>query len=160
AVRYGTGDWPGVTTELLMKVDAVPVCAPSLLSGGPPLNVPQDVANHTRLHVTARPDDWRMWFLAAGVRDVDPTVGPAFEDLPTALAAVIGGFGIIIADRQIIAQDLESGRLVIPFDIDMPSQGAFYFVHPPSHADDPRVVAFHDWLFDELGAADGAATLT
>lgn len=159
AVRYGTGDWPDVVTELLMKVDAVPVCAPQLLEDGPPLVVPQDVARHMRVHVTPRPDDWRMWFLVAGVTDVDPTVGPAFEDLPTALEAVAGGFGLVIADRQIIAQDLASGRVVVPFDIDMPSQGAFYFVYPPAHAHDPRVVAFRDWLVEEIGETEGAATL-
>ena len=62
AVRYGSGEWPGVVAELLMKVDAIPVCAPSLLKDGPPLQKPQDVGAHTRLHVTTRPDDWRMWF--------------------------------------------------------------------------------------------------
>jgi LysR family glycine cleavage system transcriptional activator len=158
AVRYGTGDWPDLVTELLMNVDALPVCAPQLLTDGPSLVVPQDVAHHIRVHVTARPDDWRMWFVAAGVRDVDPTVGPAFEDLPTALEAVAGGFGLVIADRQIIAQDLTSGRLVAPFDIDMPSQGAFYFVCPPANAEDARVVAFRDWLVGEIGDARGAAT--
>ena len=92
--------------------------------------------------------------------DVDPTVGPAFEDLPTALEAVAGGFGMVIADRQIIAGDLAQGRLVAPFDIDMPSVGAFYFVRPASDAPDARINAFRDWLVDEIGALGTAATLT
>lgn len=160
AVRYGSGTWPGTVSELLMKVDALPVCSPRLLEAGPPLVRPQDVAAQTRIHVTTRPDDWRMWFVAAGVNGVDPTVGPAFEDLPTALEAVAGGFGMVIADRQIIAGDLAQGRLVAPFDIDMPSVGAFYFVRPAAAAPDPRIAAFRDWLVDEIGALGGTATLS
>ena len=47
AIRYGAGDWPGVSVERLMTEEVFPVCAPSLLQSGPPLCCPADLKNHT-----------------------------------------------------------------------------------------------------------------
>ena len=115
AVRYGRGDWPGLEAERLMALDATAVCSPEVAATGPPLDAPADVAHRVRIHVENRPDDWRMWLLAAGVEGVDPAAGPVFESVPVALEAALNHIGLVIADRQVIARDLEDGRLVEPF---------------------------------------------
>lgn len=157
AVRYGRGDWPDVETEWLMSVDSLPVCAPSLMSGPKPLEKPSDLHDHTLLHVITRPDDWRMWLVAAGIdpAEVDPAKGPSFQNLPVALEAAMAGLGVAIADRQIIEADLAAGRLVAPFDIYMPLAGAYYLVRPvgSGRRRDRRVDAFTSWLKQEIAGA-------
>jgi len=59
-VRYGDGKWPGVRAERLFREELFPVCAPSLLDGGPPLETPEDLARHTMIHVIGEPENWRM----------------------------------------------------------------------------------------------------
>ncbi|MYG53496.1 MAG: transcriptional regulator GcvA [Rhodospirillaceae bacterium] len=150
AVRYGRGDWPGLEAEWLMALDATAVCTPEVAAGGPPLDAPADVARRVRIHVENRPDDWRMWLLAAGVEGVDPAAGPVFESVPVALEAALNHIGMVIADRQILARDLADGRLVEPFDVHMPSTAGYYLVYPPGSAEDPRLRAFRDWMREEI----------
>ena len=152
AVRYGRGDWPGLEAEWLMALDATAVCTPEVAGDGPPLNVPADVAHRVRIHVENRPDDWRMWLLAAGVEGVDPAAGPVFESVPVALEAALNHVGMVIADRQILDRDLAEGRLVEPFDVHMPSTAGYYLVHPPGGGEDPRVRTFRDWMREEIAA--------
>src|SRR5690554_3410277 len=40
AIRYGRGPWPGVVSELLIRLEKVPVCSPALLEGPHPLRHP------------------------------------------------------------------------------------------------------------------------
>ena len=152
AVRYGRGDWPGLEAEWLMALDATAVCTPQVAVTGPPLNAPGDVAHRVRIHVGNRPDDWRMWLLAAGVEGVDPTAGPVFESVPVALEAALNHIGMVIADRQILDRDLAEGRLVEPFDVHMPSSAGYYLVHPPGSAEEPRIRAFREWVREEITA--------
>jgi LysR family glycine cleavage system transcriptional activator len=153
AVRYGRGDWPGVCAEWLMALDTLPVCAPALIDGDPPLARPADLARHTLLHCETRPDDWRMWFVAAGVAGIDPTAGAHFESMPVALEAAAQGLGIAIADRQIIGDDLAGGRLVAPFDIYTPAAGAYYLVYPEEPGLGENGGAFREWLLEEMATA-------
>jgi LysR family glycine cleavage system transcriptional activator len=50
AIRIGRGSYEGLRSELLMREDFYPVCSPELLSRGPPLREPADLANHVLLH--------------------------------------------------------------------------------------------------------------
>ena len=73
---------------------------PAVAAADPPLVQPADIAHRVRIHVETRPDDWRMWMLAAGVEGVDPVAGPVFQSIPVAVEAALGGVGMVIADRR------------------------------------------------------------
>ncbi|MBT6277907.1 MAG: hypothetical protein HOI95_27710 [Chromatiales bacterium] len=74
-IRYGRGNWRGLVAERLRSERVVPVCSPELLSRGPPLKRVEDLCNHTLLHVSTQPDDWRVWLTATGASCVDPMGG-------------------------------------------------------------------------------------
>ena len=42
--------------------------------------------------------------------------------------------------------------LVAPFQVEMPSQSGYYLVYPRSRAQDPKIEAFHSWLFGTVDA--------
>lgn len=150
AVRYGHGAWPGLEAEWLMALDATAVCTPELARRHPPLSKPADVAHRVRIQVENRPDDWRMWLLAAEVEGIDPTTGPVFQSVPVALEAALGHVGMVIADRQVVARELADGRLIEPFDVHMPATAAYYMVYPPGGEEDPRIAAFREWVQEEV----------
>src|SRR5258708_30348102 len=71
AIRYGTGRYPGLVVELLLKNEVCPACSPELLRHGPPLETPADLRHHALLHDQAVDRDplvptWSMWLKAAG----------------------------------------------------------------------------------------------
>jgi LysR family glycine cleavage system transcriptional activator len=59
---------------------------------------------------------------------------------------------VALESETLIRADLEAGRLVKPFDIDLDADNAYYLVAPPRAFDRPNVQAFRDFLLAELGA--------
>jgi len=151
-IRYGLGHWPGLRALRLLSAEMMPVCSPQLLEGPTPLRTPDDLVHHQLLHVLNSPDEWRMWLTAAGVQGVDPDRGIRFDHTALAIQAALNGMGVAIGPATLIDRDLAEGRLVEPFDFELPTDSAYYFVAPESTADQPKIKAFGDWLRDE--AAD------
>jgi len=153
-VRFGSGRYPGRHVDEVFAVRYVPVCSPRLLKGPHALKEPEDLRFHTLLHddtVTeggARPS-WADWLESAGVRDVDASRGPRFSDASLALEAAIEGMGVTLAIKALTRAEIESGRLVVPFDITEPAAYAYYLVTTESDAAQPQVQAFRQWLLEE-----------
>jgi LysR family glycine cleavage system transcriptional activator len=155
AIRYGQGNYPGLESVRLMTEDIFPVCSPLLVTGDPPLRTPDDLRHHTLLHDDFRVD-WRLWLLAAGVTDIDPTRGPTFTDSSMVVQAAVEGQGVALARSVLAANDLAAGRLVRPFDVSLPARWAYYLVYPQASRDNPKIVAFREWLLAEARATPGA----
>jgi LysR family transcriptional regulator, glycine cleavage system transcriptional activator len=153
-IRYGLGDWPGLVSQRLFQTVLLPVCSPALLDGANPLRRPEDLARHTLLHALDDSDDWRLWLRAAGVEGIDPTRGLKFDSVPLVVQAAISGAGVGIGRRQLVEAELAAGRLVAPFDLELPDECAYYFVAPEGTADQPKMAAFRAWLLAEIGRAN------
>ena len=151
AVRWGSGVWPGVAAVYLMPAGLVPVCSPALCQGPPALKVPDDLRHHTLLHERDYVE-WAQWLAVAGAREVEARRGPIIDDPTVVLQAAIDGQGVALTSEAIVRGDLESGRLVQPFDVDLDADNAYYLVAPPKAFERPNVQAFRDFLLAELAA--------
>ena len=151
AIRYGAGNWPGLSVERLMTEEVFPVCAPSLLQAGPPLTSPADLKNHTLLHDDLRVD-WRMWLMATGEKGIDSSKGPGYQHSNLVILAAEQGDGVALARSVLVQGALDSGRLVRPFDIALPGEFAYYMVCPKANLKRPKVKAFRKWLIEEAKA--------
>ena len=156
-IRYGAGGWPGVEATKFLTEDRFPVCSPDLLRGPHPLRSPADLKHQTLLHDDTR-DDWRAWLLAAGIDDVDPRYGHAFNDSSMLLEAAIDGQGVALARGALASRDLSAGRLVKPFDVELPARYAYYIVHAPGAGQLPKIRAFVDWLLSVVAAEEPEAS--
>jgi LysR family glycine cleavage system transcriptional activator len=149
-IMYGTpGSWPNLVAHQLMSEELVPVCSPSLLREHP-LETPGDLRSVTLLHSIPRMGQWRNWLHIAGVEAVDPKRGLRFQTTPLAISAAAAGAGVAIANRRFVETDLEAGRLVIPFEIDLPSDSGYFLIYPRESASDARISAFRDWVLAQL----------
>jgi LysR family glycine cleavage system transcriptional activator len=157
AVRYGPGGYNGVQVDYLFSPLNTPVCSPALLRGEHPLRQPDDLRHHTLLHVEWKDAEasWRMWLLAAGLPDIDPTRGPRFTMENMAVQAALDGHGVALIGDILVADDLAAGRLVRPFDssLSTPLKFSFYLLSAKDRAEQPKVVAFRDWLLEEARAS-------
>ena len=150
-ILYGRGNYPGLRTDRLMREEFFPVCSPRLLEGPAPLRDPADLTHHTLLHDDMTVD-WRTWLLAAGVEGVDAERGITVTDSSMLLRAAIAGQGVALARSVLAADEIASGRLVRPFDVDVPTEYAYYLAYPEKSADQPNVVAFREWILEEARA--------
>ncbi|MCG2577327.1 transcriptional regulator GcvA [Dechloromonas sp. XY25] len=156
SIRYGAGHYPGYIVERLLAPGWVPVCSPRLASSRP-LRIPQDLAKHVLIHDetiddAGRHPGWQEWLAAAGVNGVDSERGPRFSNAVLAVEAALDGQGVALALQPLIEADLAAGRLVVPFDMAVPSPFAYYLVMRRAVAGRPPVLAFRDWLLNETGA--------
>lgn len=155
-IRFGMGKYPGLAADRLFDNMIIPVCSPKLLASGPPLRVPRDLFHHTLVHIEWSQQgvtwpNWRMWMAAAGVDDFDDSRSIVFTNSSDAVQAAIDGSAVALADFAMVANDLSEGRLVRPFDlgIRVSREFAYFLVYPKATADDPRIVAFREWLLEE-----------
>jgi LysR family glycine cleavage system transcriptional activator len=147
AIRYGKGRWPGLRADWLMAEDVFPVCSPALAAGERPLRRPEDLVHHTLLHVNLYRDEWLLWLTAAGLpSNLAAGSGLTFDLGLMALQAAIDGLGVALGRTPLVDADIAAGRLVMPFDVVLPSEAGFYIVAPVQSADAPKVAHFRDWL--------------
>jgi LysR family glycine cleavage system transcriptional activator len=148
AVRYGNGEWRGVDVVPLMTEDVFPVCSPALLEGPTPLREPADLKHFNLLHDDMQ-INWSVWLEAAGVGDeVDGERGTRIDLSALIVDAAVGGQGVALARSALVAHHLAAGRLVKPFDVQLPSRYAYYIVYPPRSRALPRVQLFAAWLIE------------
>ena len=147
AIRYGKGRWPGLRADWLMAENVFPVCSPALLAGVRPLRWPEDLAHHTLLHVNLYREEWLLWLTAAGL-PASLAAGPGltFDLGLMALQAAVDGLGVALGRTPFVEADIAAGRLVMPFDIALPSEAGFYIVAPEPSANAPKIAQFRDWL--------------
>jgi len=153
-IRYGNGNYPGLASLRLMDADEFPVCSPRLLKGPHPLRRPEDLRFQTLIHSESPGEsnvlpNWRMWLLAAGVRDVDPTRGLHLQPETIAIEAAINGQGVVLSAQVLVAEELRTGRLMKPFEVELELDFAYYLVWPKARDAHPAIAAFRGWIMDE-----------
>ncbi|NIZ03366.1 transcriptional regulator GcvA [Thalassospira lucentensis] len=158
AVRFGSGKYPNLHCELLMHDESFPVCSPAYLDAHPELKTPSDIVGHQLLHdatlIMDHPHaaDWEFWLKAVGEPDVDVSRGLRFNSGDMVIQAALIGQGLAMARTSLAALDLKAGNLVRPFPQSVASNGAYYLVYPEDHLKRPRVLAFVNWLKNEVAA--------
>ncbi len=154
AVRLGRGQYAGLEAVKLFEESVTPMCSPRILEGPHTLHSPDDLRRHLLLHDDSMAFDpeapnWDTWLEAAGARRVEASRGPHFSQPDHALQAAIDGAGVVLGWRYLAADDIATGRLVVPFSLLLPLESAFYLVYPEAYADRRKVMIFRIGLLEE-----------
>jgi LysR family glycine cleavage system transcriptional activator len=154
AILYGHGGYTGYRADKLFAPTVAPICSPRLLHGEQPLRRPQDLAHHMLVH-----DDtgmlydgvtfWDAWLRAAGVEGIDTSHGAHFSHAVLAIEAAADSLGVVATIPLLAANELAVGRLVLPFELEVPLKSAYYAVSNDMSGQRPAVAAFRDWLLAE-----------
>lgn len=153
AIRHGDGDWPALHVTRLWTEDIFPVCSPSLLANGPPLDDIADLANHVLIHDRSR-SGWTSWLdkIGADPSGIDLDRGPGFNDTSLAIDAAVAAQGVALSRSALVAGDLATGRLVQPLRETLPAPFAYWIVCPEAEAEQPNIVRFRNWLLEEAAS--------
>jgi LysR family glycine cleavage system transcriptional activator len=100
---------------------------------------------------------WARWLAVAGVKAEKLSSSLSFNYSSLMIQAAIDGLGVALTEEALVRDDLANGRLVKPFDIDMPMDYAYYVVTPETTAERPKVKAFREWLLAEIAASERPA---
>ncbi len=150
AIRGGLDQVPGFAGQPFLSEARIPVCSPALLARTA-LQQPEDLREHTLLHAATLPGVWAQWLSAAGVPALEPRGSVTLEHFYLTLQAALDGLGVAMGPKRLVADDVASKRLVLPFaGPALPARSYCTYV-PVSRVGDPAVHAFCEWLF-EAGA--------
>ncbi len=152
AVLLGSGDfsedWDSV--ELFAEW-LIPVCAPEAAAAGP-WDVPR-LQGAELLHPTPDRRDWRQWLQAMDLLEqVALKGGQVFDTLELGMIAAARGYGVSIGDLVMVAEDVEQGRLGLPWPTAVPSGSSYYLVWPKARRGQERFQRLRDFLLAEVAA--------
>jgi LysR family transcriptional regulator, glycine cleavage system transcriptional activator len=148
AIRFGSGQYPGLHVAPLFKPHDIVVCSPKLLDRGPPIKTFADLKHYTLLHDDSH-RTWIRWLEAVGAKDVNGRRGIICGDRNSMMQAALESQGIALASEVFAASDLASGRLMKVFDVEVASPFAIYAVCLPRRLNDPLISGVIDWLVRE-----------
>ena len=149
AMRAGRGQWEGLRSDFLFCQHFTPICSPVFLEANE-ISRPEDLLRVERL----APNDslWIRWFAAAGIGKPEPRRGIVLDSQLQEGSAMLGGFGIAMMSPLFWRADLESGRLVQPFETLYLPGGAQWLVHPASRVGVRKIERLREWLHAEVAA--------
>lgn len=146
-IRFGTGDWPGVRTELLGGHTYFPVCTPELAAR---LKSPADLADVPIIQDPMGMLMWEDWFGGAGYAVPTGLKGPTYTDASLAFDAALAGLGVLLTIDMMAADGLALGRLVKPFAHQEPSPFGYWFATDAQKSRPKKVQLFLDWIQSEI----------
>jgi len=151
-IRYGSGDWPGLSAQLLFDEEVFPVCSPGYLEAHPELTDVAALAQQTLLHLDVDYHawtDWGTWFRELGQEPPPRRRGLQFNTYTILIQAATAGQGVALGWRHMVDDFLDQGSLVRPIPATSRPRGAYYLVQPRERALAPEAQTFCDWLVAE-----------
>jgi len=151
-IRYGrTYPEAGVRVQPFPPETIVPLCAPRLQTEAG-LAAPKDLRRVPIIHSEVNLLSWRDWLALAGVDGVDLSRGLRFDRSFMSINAAVDGLGVCLESRLLVQQELDSGKLVIPFMAQGPQLHCHSLLYLGSRASLSKIRRFRDWLFVELAS--------
>ncbi len=167
AVRFGYGEYAELDSRHLLKVALLPVCSPAVEvatrpSASPEVLLQLRLLSDSTAYRSSERFGWQQWFQYAGVSVPNLLREQRFGNGLLALEAAVTGQGLLLACPSLVQAELQSGKLVVAADVEMPCPLAYFVVCLPSALERPIVKEFRDWLFTEaeLSASTVAAADT
>lgn len=143
AIRYSPASPSGLDAVKLATETISPVCTPEFaLNNG--ISTPSDLSSLTLLYGDL-PENWEAWFRKAGC-STPPQTGPRLGDDTAILQAVLDHQGIALGRSLLVADELASGRLIMPFEAALSASHAYWFVQPVGGTPTDAVQAVRGWV--------------
>lgn len=151
AIRFGLGDWPGLTAHRLFDFEITPMLSPGLLQGRS-LTRPADLLGLPRID-SGNPH-WAVWMTMAGLSDHPDPASPT-PDLGTQIheaRAAIAGQGVAILTPRFFRYELATGSLIQPFAMTAGNGKSYWLVYPEARRNRPAIRAFRQFILSEVAA--------
>lgn len=162
AISFVRERQPGVCQEILLQDEIWPICTPSTVRRGDPIDVSADLSAYPILHTTLEGLDfgasWEEWLATLNLPVFASHRSLSFSRAYMMIEAAVQGQGIGIAMRSLVEQDIRAGRLMRLFDFDVKAAKLIAIFYPEAAENRPTIRAFSDWIHkliqDERSAPD------
>lgn len=149
AIRYQEAPESDLHSTLLWEDRFIVVASPNLnLKNADDLNHVMLLHVENR-HVPAESPDWEHWKRRYGPDTLNTNRGVRFSEETHALQAAVAGSGAVIASKLLVADLIQRGVLVAPFDDSLPGAN-YYLVTLEESVERAEIVALREWILQML----------
>lgn len=142
-VRHGRGGWDDCESDPIFGDALTPVCSPAIARQ---LGTPRDLMTQTLLHSMMRSDAWELWLGAEGLATLRPRRTTKLANAAVTYQAAIDGLGVALAQLQYVRDDLNSGKLVMPFKRVLRTDSGYFLSFARRKASQSNIKLFRQWL--------------
>ena len=147
------GERPGWRSDYIVGRDVVVICHPERLRSrrnqGRWTSPAELLSEPLIRHVNA-PENWAQWFKAVGVQ-AGTLQGPRMDQVSIIVRAVMADIGLAVLQRCLVQEEIDNGRVAVPFDIPVQLQHGYMLCSPDRHSNHPALAAFRAWILEMAG---------
>lgn len=138
AIRFGTGQWEGYESDLLITTDAIVACSPSIIKNNQSANL--DSIQHL------------PWLQETGSEELralsNQLTNYSITHLPGSMLvdAMVKGHGVAITSRFLVEREIERGSLKVLHTFDAPKGIAGYYFVKPANLQSNAISIFREWI--------------
>ncbi|MBD9626956.1 LysR family transcriptional regulator [Ensifer sp. ENS06] len=151
-ISYGEGSGILENRAELFRDCVVPACPPAFIDGASTVVRPQVLADYPLIAIESKPKfdeppSWADWFEDCGHEPEEAvSISLRCSSSSVAVQAAIDGQGIVLAQYSMIAADLKSGRLIIPFQHAVELSSPYFVSWPHNALSKPQCQDFQRWI--------------
>ena len=148
AIDWGMGQWVGLENTPLFEIVYSPVLSPALAERLGMLTCPEEVARFPVIHQQDR-HEWQEWLKVAGCAGMPLTDKATIVDTNVVIQAAIAGQGMALGIFPFCQSEVDSGRLIKPFDIDLTPTRSFHLLTRPGARQRREIDEVCKWMIKE-----------
>lgn len=159
-LRYGHGDWPGLSVKAVMNDLVLPLASPGYLEELRAISRDpvEQLANAKLIDSVKTLYRWDLWLASNGIHLPDLTYPFRFDRSSMAIELAKQGGGLALDSVALCLSEIERGELVpLSTDFSVIDFPAYWLVCPPRHFNRRIVNHFDAWLRDEAMAHEKRA---
>lgn len=151
AIRYSTGPWPDLHSDLLLADRLTPLCSPSFLAENGPFRHPRRLRDFPLITSNTRTtDDWSLWFRSVGVEtSLSQLHMIELDSTHLSMQAAANGLGFAIAGLHLAEPMLSRGVLIAPINQSVVERSRYYCVCPVDWRNRDKIKRMRNWLLTE-----------
>jgi LysR family glycine cleavage system transcriptional activator len=146
-IRYGSGQWHGYRSELLLNQSILPVCSPTLLRALQADGNPATLLSRHLIHIMGYENHWLKVRQVLELANIPANAGATVDTTIAALELAAAGAGVVLAHRLFLDAYLATGRLVNALPQEFADDNSYFVIAPERPQRIRREVQlFRDWL--------------
>ncbi|MEH6826306.1 MAG: LysR family transcriptional regulator [Motiliproteus sp.] len=146
-IRYGTGNWPGFTSCLLVTPRLRPYCT---TANAKRMRQPADLAGMPLLDVIGTHQGWDGWLEKYQLGALREQPRQYMDSHASAVSMAANGFGACLMYDDLMLTGVLAKQLVAPFVDAIDTEGSYYLCYQGEHALSAASKIFKDWLLNSL----------
>lgn len=144
------GEHPGWRSDYIIGREVVVICHPERLHSRRAegrWNDPAELLKEPLIRHANAPENWPSWFRAVGVQPghID---GPRMDQVSIIVRAVMADIGLAVLQRCLVQEEIDSGRVAVPFDVPVQLQHGYILCSPERNGGHPALSAFRQWVIE------------